>query len=87
MVRVSASLWGTTRRRKGGDHGLTVPKSIRAARPDGGPIYVIADNWSGNKTPTIRTWAAAHKVHLCFTPTDASWANPSSRTSDPYAAP
>lgn len=37
---------------------------------------MIADNWSGNKTPAIRAWATAHKVHLCFTPTDASWANP-----------
>ncbi|MGI5513398.1 transposase [Streptomyces sp. CA-106131] len=70
------TLWGTTRRRKGADHTLTALKSIRAARPDGAPIYVIADNWSGNKTPAIRAWTTAHKVHLCFTPTDASWANP-----------
>jgi transposase len=36
--------------------------------PDGAPIYVIIDNWSGNKTRTIRTWAAKHNVELCFHP-------------------
>jgi transposase len=69
-------LWGVTRRRKGGDHSLAALKSIRAARPDGAPIYVIMDNLSANKTPKIRTWAAAHNVELCLTPTYASWANP-----------
>jgi hypothetical protein len=69
-------LWGVMRRRKGGDHTLSALKSIRAARPDGAPIYVILDNLSANKTPTIRAWAARHKVELCLTPTSASWANP-----------
>jgi transposase len=69
-------LWGIMRRRKGGDHTLSALKSIRAARPDGAPIYVILDNLSANKTPTIRAWATRHKVELCLTPTSASWANP-----------
>ena len=69
-------LWGITRRRKGGDHTLAALKSIRAARPGGAPIYVIMDNLSANKTPPIGTWAGKNKVHLCFTPTSASWANP-----------
>ncbi|WP_218780574.1 hypothetical protein [Rhodococcus sp. NCIMB 12038] len=43
-----------TRRRKGGDHSLAAFKSIRAARPDGEPVYVIMDNLSANKTPKIR---------------------------------
>ena len=47
-------LWGVTRRRKGGDNTLAALKSIRAARPDGAPIYVIMDNLSANKTPAIR---------------------------------
>jgi transposase len=64
------------RRRKGGDHTLAALRSIRAARPDGAPIYVICDNLSANKTATIRAWAARNKVGLCFTPTYASWANP-----------
>jgi transposase len=69
-------LWGITRRRKGGEHTLAALRSIRAARPDGAPIYVILDNLSANKTPAIRAWAARHRVELCFTPTYASWANP-----------
>ena len=61
---------------KGGEHTLAALKSIRAARPDGAPIYIVCDNLSGNTTPAIRTWAAAHKVELCLTPTNASWADP-----------
>ncbi|MCO6011174.1 transposase [Actinoallomurus purpureus] len=64
------------RTRKGGDHCLAALKSIRAARPDGAPIYVILDNLSANKTSEIRTWAQKNNVELCFTPTNASWANP-----------
>ena len=37
------------------------------------------DNLSANKTPPVRAWAKKHKVHLCFTPTSASWANPIGR--------
>nr|WP_238598340.1 IS630 family transposase [Saccharothrix sp. ALI-22-I] len=69
-------LWGVTRRRKGGDHSLAALKSIRAARPDGAPIYVIMDNLSANKIPKILTWATANNVEICLTPTYASWANP-----------
>jgi DDE superfamily endonuclease len=69
-------LWGITWLRTGGGHTLAALKSIRAARPDGAPIYVILDNLSADKTPPIRTWAAKHKVRLCFTPVNASWANP-----------
>ncbi len=58
-------LWGVTRRRKGGDHTLAALKSIRAARPDGAPIYVILDNLSANKTPLIRAWVKKYKVRLC----------------------
>jgi transposase len=69
-------LWGVTRQRKGGGHTLAALRSIRAARPDGAPIYVILDNLSANKTPAIRAWATRQRVELCFTPTNASWANP-----------
>ena len=69
-------LWGVNRRRKGADHTLSALKSIRRARPDGAPIYVILDNLSANKTPMIRAWVARNKVELCLTPTSASWANP-----------
>nr|MDT0662618.1 IS630 family transposase [Micromonospora sp. DSM 115978] len=68
-------LWGVLHEHKGGGHTLAAFKTIRAARPDGGPIYIICDNLSCNTTPAIRSWAAAHKVELCLTPTSASWAN------------
>ncbi|MGW9557853.1 IS630 family transposase [Nocardiopsis sp. NPDC055551] len=70
------TLWGVNHRRKGGANTLKALKSIRAARPDGAPVYVIMDNLSAHKGPKIRTWAARNKGELCFTPTYASWANP-----------
>ena len=69
-------LWGVVRRRKSAANTLAALKSIRAARPDGAPIYVILDNLSAHKGHKIRAWAARNKVELCFTPTYASWANP-----------
>ncbi len=69
-------LWGITHEHKGGVHTLTALKSIRAARPDGAPIYVILDNLSANTTPAIRSWCRRSKVELCLTPTNASWADP-----------
>jgi transposase len=69
-------LWGVNRERKGGDHTLAALQSIRAARPGGYRLFVILDNLSANKTPAIRRWAAGSNAELCFTPTNASWANP-----------
>lgn len=69
-------LGGVNRSRKGIDHTWAALRSIRAARPDGAPIYVILDNLSAHKNWRIRTWAKKHKVELLFTPTYASWANP-----------
>jgi transposase len=70
------TMWGVVRHRKGSVNTLAALKSIRAARPDGAPIYVILDNLSAHKGPQIRGWAERNKVELCFTPTYASWANP-----------
>jgi transposase len=69
-------LWGVLHEHKGGAHTLAAFKTIRAARPDGAPIYIICDNLSVNTTPAIRSWAARHNVELCLTPTNASWADP-----------
>ncbi|MFJ9752793.1 helix-turn-helix domain-containing protein [Streptomyces chartreusis] len=55
---------------------LAALRSIRAARPDGAPVYVILDNLSAHKGKKILRWAKNNNVHLCFTPTSASWANP-----------
>ncbi|MCZ1005470.1 IS630 family transposase [Streptomyces lydicus] len=63
-------------RRKGTANSLAALKSIRAARPDGAPIYIILDNLSAHTGAEIRRWAKNNKVELCFTPTYASWANP-----------
>ncbi len=49
-------LWGVNRRKKGATNSLTALKSIRAARPDGAPIYVITDNLSalqGRRHPPL----------------------------------
>jgi hypothetical protein len=70
------TLWGVNRRKKGAGNTLAALKSIRAARPDGAPIYGILDNLSAHKGADIRRWTKKNKVNLCFTPTYASWANP-----------
>ncbi|MFE7509671.1 IS630 family transposase [Streptomyces sp. NPDC057540] len=70
------TLWGVNHRRNGAVNSLAALRSIRAARPDGAPIYVIMDNLSARKGAKIRTSAKKNKVELCFTPTNASWANP-----------
>jgi transposase len=70
------TLWGVNRRRKGIAPTWAALKSIRAARPDGAPVYVILDNLSAHKSARILRWASRNKVELCFTPTNASWANP-----------
>jgi transposase len=69
-------LWGVTREHKGAGHTLAALKSIRATEPAGYRLFVILDNLSANKTPAIRRWAERANVELCFTPTNASWANP-----------
>ncbi|BBC29444.1 hypothetical protein SGFS_007380 [Streptomyces graminofaciens] len=55
-------LWGVNRRKKGAANTLAALKSIRAARPDGAPIYVILDNLSAHKGTDIRRWAKKNKV-------------------------
>ncbi|MFD3591066.1 IS630 family transposase [Streptomyces sp. NPDC058683] len=70
------TLWGINRQKKGAANTLAALRSIRAARPDGAPIYVILDNLSAHKGETTRRWAKKNRVELCFTPTYASWANP-----------
>ncbi|MBA9050764.1 hypothetical protein BJ996_007600 [Streptomyces phaeogriseichromatogenes] len=69
-------LWGVTRRMKGVANTLTALRSIRGARLDGAPIYVILDNLSAHKGETAGRWAKKNRAELCFTPTYASWANP-----------
>jgi hypothetical protein len=69
-------LRGITREHKGADHTLAALKSIRAARPDGYRLFVICGNLAASKTPAIRRWARRENAGLCFTPANASRANP-----------
>jgi transposase len=66
------TMWGVVRRRKSAANVLAALRSIRAARADEKPIYVILDNLSAHKGTKIREWAARHHVELCFTPTYSS---------------
>jgi hypothetical protein len=61
---------------RAGAHTLAALVSIRNASPDGRKICIILDYLSANKTPAIHERVAAHRIELCFTPTDASWADP-----------
>nr|WP_306819841.1 IS630 family transposase [Streptomyces sp. CA-210063] len=70
------TLGGVNRRRKGTANTLAALKSIRAARPDGAPVYIILDTLSAYTGADIRRWAKKNKVELSFTPAYASWANP-----------
>ncbi len=69
-------LWGVVRHRKSAANVLAALKTIRAARPDSEPIYVILDNLSAHKGQDPELGASATHVELCFTPTYSSWANP-----------
>jgi hypothetical protein len=70
------ALRGINRRRKGIAPTWDALKTIRSPRPDGAPIYVILDNPCAHKNERVLRWAAQNKVELCFTPTNASWADP-----------
>jgi transposase len=70
------TMWGVVRNRKSAVNVLAALRTIRAARTDQDPVYVILDNLSAHKGIKIREWAARNHVELCFTPTYSSWANP-----------
>ncbi len=57
-------LWGVNRRRKGIAPTGAALRSIRAARPDGAPIYISLDNLSAHRNQRLRRWAAK-KAELC----------------------
>lgn len=61
-------LWGVNRREKGAGNTSAAPQSIRAARPDGAPFYVILDIPSVHKGTDIRRWAKKHEAEAHFGP-------------------
>lgn len=52
------------------------PKSIRAVRPDGAPIYAILENLSAHTGMGIRRWAKKEQGQAVLPPAYASWAHP-----------
>lgn len=62
------------RHRKRHREFLDLLKSLRDRWP-GEKLYVIADNFSPHRHPTVRSWAADNQVELVFTPTYSSWLN------------
>ncbi len=53
---------GRNRERKGIDHAWAALRTIRAARPDGAPIYVILDNLSAHLNWRILVMDDGHRV-------------------------
>ena len=53
---------------------LDLLKSLRARWP-GEKLYLICDNFSPHRHPTVHTWAATNEVELVFLPTYGSWLN------------
>jgi transposase len=53
---------------------LAFLKLLRARWP-GQKLYLVVDNFSPHKHPTVTSWAAANNVELVFLPTNASWLN------------
>ncbi len=65
-------LWNVNGHRRDTANALATRKSIRAARPDGAPIYITLNNLSAHTGTDIRHWAKKNKVKLRSTPTYAS---------------
>jgi transposase len=53
---------------------LGLLKALRARWP-GQKLYLIADNFSTHKHPTITAWCTTNQVEMVFLPTYASWLN------------
>lgn len=71
------TLWGVNHRPRDTTNTLAALRPIRAARPDGAPVYVILDNPCAHNGKKILRWAKNnHNGHLCFTPTNTSSADP-----------
>ncbi|MBS9376039.1 hypothetical protein GON09_005060 [Rhodococcus sp. B50] len=62
------------RPRKRSGEFLDLLKTLRARWP-GEKLYVVLDNFSPHRHPTVKTWATAHEVELVLLPTYGSWLN------------
>jgi transposase len=68
-------LHGRLREQKNAGEVLAFFRQIRMRYTPRQRIYLVMDNLSTHKTPTIRQWAQNNNVELVFTPTYASFLN------------
>ena len=67
-----------------GKHGsVRVRRAMIIMASASGTLVPAIARLVANKTPAIRRWARRENVELCFTPTNASWANPIEAQSGP----
>lgn len=72
---------GELHRRHRSNEFLQFLRTIDANVPSELDVHLIMDNYGTHKTPTIKAWFARHpRFHVHFTPTSASWLNPSRYT-------
>lgn len=71
---VTGKIFYRIRDRKRHREFLDLLKTLRTRWP-GEKLYIICDNFSPHRHPTVRTWCAAHAVRLVFLPTYGSWLN------------
>jgi transposase len=70
----TGQLFYRIRDRKRSAEFLDLLKVLRRRWP-GGKLYLICDNFSPHRHPTVRAWCAANAVELVFLPTYWSWLN------------
>jgi transposase len=70
----TGKLYYRIRRRKRCREFLNFLTTLRDRWP-AGRLYVVLDNFSPHKHPTVREWAAGNDVELIFLPTYGSWLN------------
>jgi transposase len=69
-------LWGYMRPRKRHREVLEVLKLLRRRYGPERRIHLILDNFSPHAHAKVRRWCRANRIHLVWTPTNASWLNP-----------
>lgn len=72
---------GELHRRHRSTEFLQFLRTIDANVPPELDVHLVMDNYGTHKTPSIKAWFARHpRFHVHFTPTSASWLNPSRYT-------
>jgi hypothetical protein len=72
---------GEVHRRHRSSEFVRFLRTIEASVPSYLEVHLVMDNYGTHKTPSIKAWFARHpRFHVHFTPTSASWLNPSPYT-------